>query len=208
MAKWRSSGENTSQSSNKYRPRLSEDQKAENHRKASAKYYSRNPDLREKRRIQAAQKRAELKARRRRWDPPKLPKKLEKPLIDCTHSNESDAMSQKQAEGFEHSDDLSASYQALPRPPSLGDIYHSSPRHIQFQDPRAASTLASGHGRDEDVSTNSEADAALGSAGSPNSDERLAVEVLAMLAAPEARTQSVDSILEKAKFLSSYGRYI
>ncbi|KAF8143734.1 hypothetical protein K438DRAFT_1993536 [Mycena galopus ATCC 62051] len=38
---------------------------------ASARYYERHPEVKEKKRIQAAEKRAAKKLARRRWDPPK-----------------------------------------------------------------------------------------------------------------------------------------
>ncbi|KAJ7717670.1 hypothetical protein B0H16DRAFT_1897894 [Mycena metata] len=47
-------------------------------RKASAKYYARHPEIREKSRIRMAEKRAAIKARRRRCDPPKKPKIADK----------------------------------------------------------------------------------------------------------------------------------
>ncbi|KAF8211723.1 hypothetical protein K438DRAFT_57055 [Mycena galopus ATCC 62051] len=49
-------------------------------RKASAKYYARHPEIREKKRLQMAEKRAAIKARRRQWDPPKKPKPPANPI--------------------------------------------------------------------------------------------------------------------------------
>ncbi|KAJ7896098.1 hypothetical protein B0H14DRAFT_2680420 [Mycena olivaceomarginata] len=43
-------------------------------RKSSRKYYASHPEVREKKRVYMAQKRAAIKARRRQWDPPKKPK--------------------------------------------------------------------------------------------------------------------------------------
>ncbi|KAJ7174288.1 hypothetical protein C8R46DRAFT_88204 [Mycena filopes] len=47
---------------------------AKNRRKAFMKAYSQRPEVREKQRVRMAEKRAAVKARRRRWDPPKKPK--------------------------------------------------------------------------------------------------------------------------------------
>ncbi|KAJ6518327.1 hypothetical protein C8R47DRAFT_1062843 [Mycena vitilis] len=52
-------------------PGIPEDEKARRHRKAQAKYRAKNPEIREKQRIYAAQRRATIKAKRRRWDGPK-----------------------------------------------------------------------------------------------------------------------------------------
>ncbi|KAJ7367713.1 hypothetical protein DFH08DRAFT_928135 [Mycena albidolilacea] len=43
-------------------------------RKSSRKYYASHPEVRERKRVYMAQKRAAIKARRRQWDPPKKPK--------------------------------------------------------------------------------------------------------------------------------------
>ncbi|KAJ7733636.1 hypothetical protein B0H16DRAFT_1732185 [Mycena metata] len=58
-----------------YRPGLTKEEKAARHRKAQRDYRARTPQLREKQRISAAEKRAAVKARRRRHDPPKPRKK-------------------------------------------------------------------------------------------------------------------------------------
>ncbi|KAJ7616998.1 hypothetical protein DFH06DRAFT_1145327 [Mycena polygramma] len=64
-----------------YQPGLSKQERAVAHRKAQAKYRARlsggvkrNPEIREKQRVQAAERRAIAKAKRRRWDRPKAPK--------------------------------------------------------------------------------------------------------------------------------------
>ncbi|KAJ6457564.1 hypothetical protein C8R47DRAFT_1247123 [Mycena vitilis] len=54
-----------------FSPSIPEDEKARRHRKAQAKYRAKNPEIREKQRIYAAQRRASVKAKRRRWDGPK-----------------------------------------------------------------------------------------------------------------------------------------
>ncbi|KAJ7258145.1 hypothetical protein C8J57DRAFT_1341234 [Mycena rebaudengoi] len=55
-----------------YSPRLSQAQLSENHRQSVRKHYVRNADkIREKRRIQMAEKKREKQLRRRRWDPVK-----------------------------------------------------------------------------------------------------------------------------------------
>ncbi|KAJ6575922.1 hypothetical protein B0H10DRAFT_1963670 [Mycena sp. CBHHK59/15] len=65
--------------------------KAERRRTSSAKYYEKNPDIREKKRLQMAKKRAEAKAKKRRWDPPKqadTPERLPSYLQDGVGSDD------------------------------------------------------------------------------------------------------------------------
>ncbi|KAJ6521974.1 hypothetical protein DFH09DRAFT_1192138 [Mycena vulgaris] len=57
-----------------------EEKKKQRHREASKRHYARNPAIKEKKRIAMAEKRAAIKAARRRWDPPKKPKKA--PRVD------------------------------------------------------------------------------------------------------------------------------
>ncbi|KAJ6538209.1 hypothetical protein DFH09DRAFT_1324075 [Mycena vulgaris] len=45
--------------------------KAQRHRETERAYYRRHPEIREKKRVQMAEKRAAIRARRRQWDPPK-----------------------------------------------------------------------------------------------------------------------------------------
>ncbi|KAJ7893534.1 hypothetical protein B0H13DRAFT_1886334 [Mycena leptocephala] len=59
-----------------YVPGVCEEEKARSHRKVQAAYRARNPQIREKQQVQAAERRAALKANRRRWDPPKRPKAI------------------------------------------------------------------------------------------------------------------------------------
>ncbi|KAJ6467492.1 hypothetical protein C8R47DRAFT_1078615 [Mycena vitilis] len=59
-----------------FRPGLTKEEKVVAHRKAQAKYRARNPDIRERQRVQAAERRAAAKAQRRRWDPAKAHKAL------------------------------------------------------------------------------------------------------------------------------------
>ncbi|KAJ7807684.1 hypothetical protein B0H14DRAFT_2609478 [Mycena olivaceomarginata] len=49
---------------------------------ASARYYERHPEVKEKKRLQAAEKRAAKKLARRRWDPPKKIKVLVEDDLD------------------------------------------------------------------------------------------------------------------------------
>ncbi|KAJ6489323.1 hypothetical protein C8R47DRAFT_1196127 [Mycena vitilis] len=58
----------------KSKQHVTKEEKARRHRKAQAEYRARNPHLREKERIKAAERNLALKANRRRWDPPKVPK--------------------------------------------------------------------------------------------------------------------------------------
>ncbi|KAJ7242211.1 hypothetical protein C8J57DRAFT_1477461, partial [Mycena rebaudengoi] len=67
-----------------YNPKLSKTQLEYNHRHSVHEYYVRNlTRIREKRRIQMAEKKAEKQRRRRQWDPPKK----SKPPIESYPSN-------------------------------------------------------------------------------------------------------------------------
>ncbi|KAJ6466506.1 hypothetical protein DFH09DRAFT_1097862 [Mycena vulgaris] len=48
---------------------------------ASARYYENHPEVKEKKRLRMAEQRAAKKLARRRWDPPKIPKRLQ--TWDC-----------------------------------------------------------------------------------------------------------------------------
>ncbi|KAJ7862422.1 hypothetical protein B0H13DRAFT_1900130 [Mycena leptocephala] len=76
MSKYRRRSTKPPKDSDTYRPGPTDAQKRETHRKASAVYYARHPEVREKSRLDMQLRRAALKAKRRQWDPPKKLKKL------------------------------------------------------------------------------------------------------------------------------------
>ncbi|KAJ7506970.1 hypothetical protein B0H11DRAFT_1902979 [Mycena galericulata] len=167
----------------RYRPKLTAQEKALNHRIASAKHYARNPEIRERRRIQAAEKRAAIKLNRRRRDPPKKFKAVESgngeppaevKADDCPSRNENEA---------DYNDyDLSSHSKPVPSPTT-----HSS-------------------GRVQRSKASEEVD--RGTAPSPTPDERIASQALAALATGVAFSvlspiaDSIDSILDMANQLS------
>ncbi|KAJ7834668.1 hypothetical protein B0H13DRAFT_2369752 [Mycena leptocephala] len=61
----------TREDSDDFRPGPAQAQKKEQRRKASAAYYARNPELREKNRLAMQLRRASIKAKKRQWDPPR-----------------------------------------------------------------------------------------------------------------------------------------
>ncbi|KAJ6507642.1 hypothetical protein DFH09DRAFT_1101032 [Mycena vulgaris] len=71
MLKRKSRSKNSPDPAASYTPGISAEEKAARHRKAVAEHYARNPEIRERRRKQVAEKRAAVKANKRRWDPPK-----------------------------------------------------------------------------------------------------------------------------------------
>ncbi|KAJ7897378.1 hypothetical protein B0H13DRAFT_1884674 [Mycena leptocephala] len=187
-----------------YRPRQTQAQRQASHRLASARYYARyedsegagalqltnnacrNPEVREKNRVNMRARRAVAKARRRQWDPPK-PNKAIQDMPRSESAQESD-----------------------PFDPALvsSELLDGS---MHFQDPRGATTSS-----DEDsqfrlaeqrrrvVTESSEVPLAGGSA--PTSGERLAVAVLANMGAVGRIGGSQDSVLQMAMLLSSHER--
>ncbi|KAJ7017800.1 hypothetical protein C8F04DRAFT_1261353 [Mycena alexandri] len=65
--------------SDTYRPGLSKEEKARNHRKAQKSYIERNPLAREAHRARMAASREAKKARKRRWDEPRVQTRLATP---------------------------------------------------------------------------------------------------------------------------------
>ncbi|KAJ7253589.1 hypothetical protein C8J57DRAFT_1237388 [Mycena rebaudengoi] len=71
-----------------YSPRLSQGQLDENHRQSVHEHYARNVDaIREKRRIQMAEKKRDKQLKRRRWDPPKKTKPSTEPELNSNPSS-------------------------------------------------------------------------------------------------------------------------
>ncbi|KAJ7217442.1 hypothetical protein C8J57DRAFT_1537708 [Mycena rebaudengoi] len=65
-----------------YDTKLPKEERAQRHREAVQRHYKKNDTtIREKRRLQMAQKKAEKKLRRRRWDPPKKIKRVDSPVL-------------------------------------------------------------------------------------------------------------------------------
>ncbi|KAJ7149777.1 hypothetical protein C8R43DRAFT_1128267 [Mycena crocata] len=54
-----------------YKPGLTKEEKAKRHRKAVSLHYTTHPEVRERRRLQAVQRRTDAKLKKRRWDPPR-----------------------------------------------------------------------------------------------------------------------------------------
>ncbi|KAJ6536212.1 hypothetical protein B0H19DRAFT_1271002 [Mycena capillaripes] len=74
-----------------YSPRLGKEEKAQRRRKAQAEYRAWNPDIREKQRIQAAERRAAVKAGRRRWDPPPPSKMISHTMVPASEMQSQEA---------------------------------------------------------------------------------------------------------------------
>ncbi|KAJ6549004.1 hypothetical protein B0H19DRAFT_1162470 [Mycena capillaripes] len=181
-----------------YSHRMSKNEKAARHRKSQAAYYERRgPALREAGRKAMAEKRAAIKARRRRWDRPTPLKNLE-PLDDAEQEPDS---------------------QSLPGPP-VDNVYvlrrdaaqRSSCSSLEPPDPRGWSPLLLTRGADgvqleaaHAAVANSRHFADCDSAASPTSEERIAIQALEKLGQTTAadRPASVDLILEKAILVSS-----
>ncbi|KAJ7083945.1 hypothetical protein B0H15DRAFT_951699 [Mycena belliarum] len=70
----------------KPRARLTPEEKAARHLKSVREYYQRNPALKEKNRLRAAERRAAVKARRRKWDPVKVAAHLSDDSRSCHHT--------------------------------------------------------------------------------------------------------------------------
>ncbi|KAJ7503650.1 hypothetical protein B0H11DRAFT_2222278 [Mycena galericulata] len=200
----------------RYRLKLTAQEKALNHRIASAKHYARNPDIRERRRIQVAEKRAAIKLNRRRRDPPKKFKAVESgngepradiEVDDClsrsgnevengdyepSYSKESRRVSEtlsvekNPANTSESSNTTTPSYE-----PSFWDTRARSFINLRFPSMEASEEVA------------------RGTAPSLTPDEHIASQALAALATGVAlsalspRAASVDSILWMADQLSA-----
>ncbi|KAJ7233084.1 hypothetical protein C8J57DRAFT_1382905 [Mycena rebaudengoi] len=180
-----------------YQPRLNTEEQAANHRKASAGYYKRNiTEIREKRRIQVAERRAAAKLRKRRWDPPKRSKRVEDPISTDPHGS-----------GLESPvvDELSRSK------------VFAAPSSITFGplDMNEASSDGSSFAAVEQQKSTPSMSVAerpnnIRRPESPTPDERIAVEVLASMALFQAEpplqnnNNNTDSVLSLAAMLSSF----
>ncbi|KAJ7133264.1 hypothetical protein C8R44DRAFT_730444 [Mycena epipterygia] len=190
--------------SENYSPRLSKEQKAVNHRKASAEYYARNPQIREKRRVQAAEKRAGVKLKRRRWDPPK------KNRGSTISPEPEDGAGTKS--GIGDAAPVEENLRVIALTGGSSGISHPG-LNFASEDPRVAETEGFINAGREYVDTSSALGAVVGgSAASPTSDERLVIDALATLANgvavaglgnTDAVDQHSDSILHLADRLSS-----
>ncbi|KAJ7440334.1 hypothetical protein B0H11DRAFT_2253099 [Mycena galericulata] len=203
-----------------YSPRLSPEEKAANHRKSSAKYYARNPEIRERRRIQMAEKSATVKLNRRRWDPPNkrrlakgqpshasLEIELAGCAVACTNGRSPDSgfdhfyQSPARSELSYHDGDGSDVRVAVMASDSTATPSHEP----SFWDPRARSDINLNFSPVQESEQG-----VVGTAASPTSDERIASQALAALAQTVAlpalappRASSKNSILEDAMQFSA-----
>ncbi|KAJ6549644.1 hypothetical protein B0H10DRAFT_1968994 [Mycena sp. CBHHK59/15] len=181
--------------SKRYRPTLSQEEKAANHRRSQAAHYARNPDIRERRRIQVAERRAAKKMERRRWDPPKGKNVAENTEDEDFDADEPGArISRKQTDCSLISDDQ-----------DLGEESAA----VDLRAAHSESSLLTWDLNADVLDPTSEVEASRGTHASPTSDEWVATQALATLAAlaePGAdvsRCTSQDSILERAMLLGS-----
>ncbi|KAJ7233878.1 hypothetical protein B0H12DRAFT_1239234 [Mycena haematopus] len=179
--------------------RLNKTEQAARHRKAQAAYYARNaPVLRERSRIAMGEKKDAIKAGKRRWDPPRPPKSIAKSIVDDPGELSDDHLD-AETPGLPDGELWmvpSSSSSPLPDPRGTMSWEEQDPAQEARLEYRHAAAANSTHFADRD------------SAGSPTSQERIAIEALASLAGPTAAQGtrgpvSVDSILEKAMQLSS-----
>ncbi|KAJ7217414.1 hypothetical protein B0H12DRAFT_1078827 [Mycena haematopus] len=165
-----------------YSPRLNKTEQAARHRKAQAAYYARDA----------------IKAGKRRWDPPRPPKSIAKSIVDDPGELSDDHLD-AETPGLPDGELWmvpSSSSSPLPDPRGTMSWEEQDPAQEARLEYRHAAAANSTHFADRD------------SAGSPTSQERIAIEALASLAGPTAAQGtrgpvSVDSILEKAMQLSS-----
>ncbi|KAJ6626170.1 hypothetical protein B0H10DRAFT_1942018 [Mycena sp. CBHHK59/15] len=149
--------------------RLSQEEKAANHRRSQAAHYARNPDIRERRRIQVAERRAAKKMERQRWDPPKG-----KNVAENTEDEDFDAddpgarISRKQTDCSLISDDQ-----------DLGEESAA----VDLRAAHSESSLLTWDLNADVLDPTSEVEASRGTHASPTSDEWVATQALATLAA-------------------------
>ncbi|KAJ7222853.1 hypothetical protein B0H12DRAFT_1241052 [Mycena haematopus] len=195
--------------------RLNKTEQAARHRKAQAAYYARNaPVLRERSRIAMGEKKygnslgmptvdsAMLQGchqgRQTSLGPPRPPKSIAKSIVDDPGELSDDHLD-AETPGLPDGELWmvpSSSSSPLPDPRGTMSWEEQDPAQEARLEYRHAAAANSTHFADRD------------SAGSPTSQERIAIEALASLAGPTAAQGtrgpvSVDSILEKAMQLSS-----
>ncbi|KAJ7262600.1 hypothetical protein C8J57DRAFT_1231963 [Mycena rebaudengoi] len=193
-----------------YRPRLNAEEKAANHRKASAAHYKRNiTEIREKNRIQVAARRAAAKLRKRRWDPPRPSKDAEDVVVS---DGDEDSLVAPPLE--------STGSQLFLAGSSSGGVPSSIPFAILDREENysegssmdaVAEFLAQGNSEPEPAGSDPpalELRAVNASSYSPTPDERIAMEALASMALmkefqPPLPHDGSDSILSLAGMLSS-----
>ncbi|KAJ7467364.1 hypothetical protein B0H11DRAFT_1921401 [Mycena galericulata] len=180
-----------------YSPRCSAEEKAASHRKASAKYYARHPHIRERRRIQVAEKSAEKKAKKRRWDPPKRPKAVSTLVGSSSNASgieraaEVGARNDQPLDSQIHDEPQASVTQGAAAPEGASHTGTTPSHEPSFWDPRSRSFLNIQFSPRE-VSEKGDA----GTAASPNSDERIASQALAALATGVPQAHLSESSLE------------
>ncbi|KAJ7277780.1 hypothetical protein C8J57DRAFT_1579344 [Mycena rebaudengoi] len=182
-----------------YRPRLDAEKQAVNRHKASADHYKRNTaQIREKQRIQMAERRAAAKLAKRHWDPPKHTKTLEAYIstdVDaCGVGNE--------VSGPEiFAGPSSVRVNSIP----FGLL---DPMNESSSD-KSLAAVANFLEEQPSLSSMSMAEAPniVARPNSPTPDERIAVEVLASMALfqaePLLQNNNTDSVLSLAAMLNS-----
>ncbi|KAJ7261849.1 hypothetical protein C8J57DRAFT_459014 [Mycena rebaudengoi] len=184
-----------------YQPRLNTEEQAANHRKASAGYYKRNiAEIREKRRIQVAERRAAAKLRKRRWDPPKRSKRAEDPISTDPHGSGLESLVV---------DELSRSEVFTAPSSTRANLITFS--HLDMNEASSDGSSFAAVEQEKNVSSMSVAERPnnIRRPESPTPDERIAVEALASMALFQAEpllqnNNSTDSALSLAAMLSSF----
>ncbi|KAJ7506701.1 hypothetical protein B0H11DRAFT_2219387 [Mycena galericulata] len=216
MSKRKSRRKTIPKPDSRYRPKLTAPEKAFNHRIASAKHYARNPDIRERRRIQVAEKRAAIKLNRRRRDPPKKLKAVEScngeppadiEVDDCLSRNGNEVENGDYEPSYsKESRRVSETLSVEKNPANTSESGNATTPSYEpsFWDTRARSYI---NLRFPSVEASEEV--ARGTAPSLTPDEHIASQALAALAtgialsALSLRAASVDSILRMADQLSA-----
>ncbi|KAJ6452901.1 hypothetical protein DFH09DRAFT_1351458 [Mycena vulgaris] len=187
----------------RYKPQLSAEEKASRHRQAVRESYARKPEVRERRRIEMAEKRAAIKANRRRWDKPKP-----------THVVQEDPTTNFDCQG-EESDlpnrggSTSAEGEVLLARSDCEDIRGERVTPLSDGSVARARTSSQVGRTGADVLEEKERarESHDGAVNSPTSAERVAIEALTALGKPPG-VPSIDSVLEKALQLSSISRVL
>ncbi|KAJ7694605.1 hypothetical protein B0H17DRAFT_1131905 [Mycena rosella] len=180
--KHKKSGKNLSGPAKRSRPRLGDDgysatdeERAAKHRQASREYYERNVHIREKNRQHAAEVRAQKKARRRQWDPPKVSKSLKAAVVP----QDSPCLPSQAAEHYGLAEDDAISScppEADPRGQTHDIVELLGPALLEDDEQRVVQKYK--------AARKSEGGADCGSIGSPTSAEHIAMQALTELAKP------------------------
>ncbi|KAJ7677649.1 hypothetical protein B0H17DRAFT_1139519 [Mycena rosella] len=178
LSKHKKSGRKPSGTSKKLVRTAKDEEKAAKHRKASREHYERNPHIREKNRLHAADVRyANKKARRRQWDPPKANKLA---AIDAV-AEESRSASSLPLQCAPSADNPRLSTPPEPDPRGQTDDILELLGPALLEDDEQRVLLK------QKTARNSQRGADCGSAGSLTPAEHAAMEALAAMASPGLR---------------------